>query len=196
MPVLIALLRGVNVVGRHRISMDALRRMCESLGCQSVQTLLQSGNVVASVPDRSVSKLAQRIEQAIEAELSFRPLVITRTVAEIRETIANNPFAGREGIEPSKYLVTFFPHQPAQEARERVLAMETAPEELYIRGREVYMYFPNGIGRPKTKAETIEKALGIRGTGRNWSTVTKLLAMSSILETSVPGDRTKTRSRV
>ncbi len=58
----------------------------------------------------------------------------------------------------------------------------TVPEELRIDGREVFIYFPNGMGRPKMSWPRIEKALKTWGTGRNWNTVGKLLEMAEALE--------------
>jgi uncharacterized protein (DUF1697 family) len=46
MPVLISLLRGVNVGGHHKVKMDDLRAIYESLGCEDVQTFINSGNVI------------------------------------------------------------------------------------------------------------------------------------------------------
>jgi uncharacterized protein (DUF1697 family) len=183
MPIVIALLRAVNLGPHNRMKMDALRCICKSIDCRNPQTLLQSGNVVFESNSRDLPKLAQRMEAAIEAEVGFRPQVITRTLSELRQVIARNPFAGREGINPSSLLVTFLSAHPSEEARQKVLAMNTAPEELYLHGRETYMYFPNGLGRAKTTPASIERALKVTGTGRNWNVVTKLLALGEQMET-------------
>jgi uncharacterized protein (DUF1697 family) len=184
MPVVAALLRAVNLPRHNQIKMEKLRSLCESLGCRQVQTLVQSGNALFEISERNFAKFADRLEQAIEAELGFRPRVITRTLADLRLVVANNPFAGRSDIHPSKLLVTFLEKEPAEEARQKVLAMNTAPEELHLRGREVYMYFPSGLGRPKTSAASVERALKVAGTGRNWSIVSKLLALAEQMEQS------------
>lgn len=184
MPIAIALLRAVNLGPHNRIKMETLRGICESLGCRRVQTLVQSGNALFEIADRSVPKLAGRLEQAIEAEVSFRPRVITRTLPDMRRVVADNPFADRTDIHPSRLLVTFLSEDPTEEARQKVLAINTEPEELHLRTREVYMYFPNGVGRPKTSPATIERALKVPGTGRNWNVVTKLLALAEEMEKS------------
>ena len=46
MPVLISMLRGVNVGGHNRVKMDALRAVYASLKCEDVRTYVQSGNVI------------------------------------------------------------------------------------------------------------------------------------------------------
>ena len=58
------------------------------------------------------------------------------------------------------------------------------PEELRIEGRELYIYFPNGQGRSKLSGAALEKMLKTQGTGRNWSSVTKMLEMAEKMEGS------------
>jgi uncharacterized protein (DUF1697 family) len=182
MAVIICMLRGVNL-GKRRMKMEALRTLYESLGLRDVQTLVQSGNVVFRSDQKNLAALTKKIETAIEREFGFYSDVILRSAAELRGTIERNPFARRKGIEPGKFLVWFLLSDPGEEIRKRVRAMKTEPEELRIDGREVYIYFPNGMARPKMKWAAIERILAVRGTGRNWNTVTKLLEMAEKLET-------------
>jgi uncharacterized protein (DUF1697 family) len=182
MAVLVSMLRGVNVGGHNQIKMEALRALYEKLGLRDAQTYVVSGNVVFRTKERNLTALAQRIEDAIERDFSFRPAVVLRTTSELRGVIARNPFANRRGIDPSKFLVTFLAEDPSMEGREQVLKIKAEPEELFIDGREVYIYFPNGIARPKLSWATIAKALGTSGTARNWNSVRKLLEIAEKLE--------------
>ena len=184
MPVIISLLRGVNVGGHNMIRMDALRELYESLKLRDPHTYLQSGNVVFRTDERDLVLLARRIEDGIERRFQFRPDVIVRTTSELRDAIARNPFATRRGIEPSKLLVTFLASDPHPEAREKVLKIKTDPEDLRISGREVYIYYPAGMGRSKLSWIAITNALKTSGTGRNWNSVTKLLEIAERLEGS------------
>lgn len=182
MPVIVSLLRGVNVGGHHQIKMEALRQLYESLGLHHAQTFIQSGNVICSAPARDLVRLAKRIEDGIEESFGFRCDVILRGTAELRDAIARNPFAGRPGIDPARLLVTFLASDPDPEGCAKVLAMNTDPEEVRIDGREVYLYFPNGLARPKLSWPLIGKILKTTATARNLNTVNKLLAMAERLE--------------
>jgi uncharacterized protein (DUF1697 family) len=184
MPAIISLLRGVNVGGYHKIKMDALREIYESLGLKHVKTYVQSGNIVFTTEAREWAQFATRIESAIESAAGFRPGVMLRTAAEMREIIARNPFADRAGIEAAKLAVIFLGGEPSAESRERIAALNKGgyPEEVYSQGRELYMYFPNGMGRPKLPVAQVERAVKIPGTARNWNTVTKLLAIAEEIE--------------
>ncbi len=183
MAVVIAMLRGVNVGGHHKLSMEALRKHCTGLGLEDVQTYIQSGNLVFR--DRgNPGTLASTLEEGIEAGFGFRPAVVLRTSPELRKVIAKNPFAGRSGIEPSRLLVLFMAASPARAALDRVLAMPSDPEEIRANGRELYIYYPEGMARPTIPLVRIEKALQCSFTGRNWNTVLKLAAMAEALEAS------------
>jgi uncharacterized protein (DUF1697 family) len=181
MPVLICLLRGVNVGGHHKIKMDDLRTLCTSLKLRDSQTYVQSGNVVFRTRETDLPRLARRLEDAIERTCGFRPDVVLRTCSDLRDVIARNPFAERSGIEPNKLLVNFLAADPGEDARAKVRAIQTNPEELHIEGREIYIYYPHGMGRSKLTMAVLDRALKISGTGRNWNTVTRLLEMAERL---------------
>jgi uncharacterized protein (DUF1697 family) len=184
MPVVICMLRGVNVGGHNMIKMDALKAIRVSLKLKDPQTYVQSGNVIFSSSEKDLSKLARRIQDAIEKTFGFRPGVMLRTMAELQEVVARNPFAKRSGIEPGKLLVNFLASAPGDDAREKALAIKVGPEEMHLIRREAYIYFPNGQGRSKFPWSAIERALGTSSTGRNWNSVTKMLEMAEKMEAS------------
>ncbi|HET6219781.1 MAG TPA: DUF1697 domain-containing protein, partial [Acidobacteriaceae bacterium] len=145
----VAMLRGVNLGSYQKIKMDALKTLCASLGLRDVQTYIQSGNLVFREDGEDPGTLARRLEKAIEASFGFRPSVIVRTASELRKVIAKNPFAGRTGIEPNRLLVVFMDSAPTRQARDQLIGIPCAPEELRMNGREVYIYYPNGMAHPK-----------------------------------------------
>jgi uncharacterized protein (DUF1697 family) len=182
MPVIISMLRGVNVGGHKKVKMDALRALYASLGLRDAQTYVQSGNVIFRTEGRDLARLRKRIEDGIEKTFGFHSDAVLRTPADLRDVVARNPFAERRGIEPKRLAVTFLASDPGQEAREKLLAMKVEPEEFRIEGRELYIYYPNGMARPKLTWPIIEKTLKTSGTARNWNTVTKLLEMAEAKE--------------
>ena len=183
--VIISMLRGVNVAKHNRMKMDALRACYESLGLFIPQTYVQSGNVIFAAEPQDLTRLGKRIEQGIESSFGFRPDVILRTPAELREVIANNPFAKRRNIEPSRLTVTFLPVDPGPQIRDSVLKLKADPEELHLVGRELYTYYPNGMARPTLSSATIERTLQSRGTARNWNSVLKIFAIAESMEASL-----------
>ena len=79
MAVVISMLRGVNVGGKRKIKMEALRALYESLGLRDAQTLLQSGNVVFRTERKDLVALTKKIESAIERKFGFHSDVVLRT---------------------------------------------------------------------------------------------------------------------
>ena len=184
MTVVISMLRGVNVAGHHQIRMAAVRRLYQSLKLVDAQTCLQSGNVVFTTDERDLAAVAKRIQQGMEREFGFLPEVILRTSPELRAAVGRNPFAARRGLDPSKLLVGFTVSVPAAAAQERLLGFATATEEVRLDGREVYVYFHNGVGQAKLSWAAIEKTLNTPATARNWNTVSKLLVLAERMETA------------
>src|SRR5512145_117623 len=101
MTTVVSLLRGVNVGGHHKLPMDKLRALHESLGHRDVRTYIQSGNVVLRTSARSLPRLATEIGDAIERTFGFRCDVVLRTAADMRAVVERSPFAGRPGLDPA-----------------------------------------------------------------------------------------------
>lgn len=184
MTVAIALIRGINVGGKHRLPMSTLRSLCEKLGWKDVATLLQSGNVVFRCAERALVGVARKLEEAVEVECGFRAGVVVRSHDEVRAMVAANPFASKRGLEPNKLLVMFLAAAPDTGASKALAALKAHPEELVLKGREHFMYYPDGVGQSKLPFTAVERALKVSGTTRNWNTVTKLLTMAGDLESA------------
>lgn len=182
MPVVISMLRGVNVGGHHKIKMDALRSLYVSLKLEDPRTHIQSGNVIFRTREKNLPALAKKIQTAIEREFGFRPEVMLRTADELRQTIAATPFPAHRALDPSKVLVTFLASDLAAEAHAAFQTFKAHPEELHLKGRELFIYFPSGMGQSKLRWSAIEKLLKAPGTARNWNTLTKMLAIAEELE--------------
>jgi uncharacterized protein (DUF1697 family) len=182
MQVIICMLRGINLGAHNRIKMDDLKKLCTSLKLSDPQTYVQSGNVIFKTDERNLEKLRKNLETAIHKKFGFQTDAILRSTNDLRVVVAQNPFAKRKDIHPGKLLVTFFSGDPGEPARKQARAIKCDPEELFIEGREAYIYFPNGAGRSKLNWALIPKTLKVQGTARNWNSVTKLLEIAEKLE--------------
>lgn len=176
METVVGLLRGVNVVGRNKLPMQTLREICEWLKFEDPRTYLQSGNVVFRTR-RKPAAAAAALEEEIEARLGFRPAVIARTAAQIAATVDGLPVGLSGELDRSKLLVMFLAGDPAAGAVEKI-ALRGLPEQVEVRGSEVYIYFPDGVGRSKLSTALLERAFGGPMTGRNWNTVLALRGLA------------------
>lgn len=182
MPILISMLRGVNLGPHHRIKMDDLRALYESLELNDARTYVQSGNVIFRTREKNTQKLAKKVQEAIGKKFGFRPEVIVRTIEELRCSLDANPFRGRREIEASKLLITFLAAEPAKAAQTTLRNLKIQREELHLIERELYIYFPDGIGKSKVPWSSVEKLLGVTGTARNLNSVVKMLEIAEQLE--------------
>ena len=178
MTVLICMLRGVNVGPHNRIKMDSLRALFVSLKLEEPCTYVQSGNVIFRAKERNRVQLSKTIQREIEKQFGCRPEVILRSLDELRQAVADTPFAERHEFEPAKILVTFLADDPGQQAQARLRELEKYPEEVHLRGREMYIYFPQGAGQSKLPWSRLEKLLGVTGTARNWNSVMNILKIA------------------
>jgi uncharacterized protein (DUF1697 family) len=181
MPVIISLLRAVNVGGHNMLKMTTLVDLYESLGLRNAKSYVQSGNVIFRSDARDLARLRKRIEDAIEKNFGFRPGVMLRTSDELRDVILRNPFAARSGIEPAKLAVSFLAGPADAAAKDKIALIKVGPEEMFLEGNHLYTYYPDGMGKSKLTPALLERSLKVPGTARNWNTVTKLLAMAEEL---------------
>lgn len=156
--------------------MGELRELLTGYGYQDVRTLLQSGNVVLESPV-SATRLAAQLEREISAEAGFEVPVVVRSRDELARIVAGDPL--REiAANRQRYQVTFLSGKPKRAAIEAAAAADIAPERFVHDGREIYSWHPEGIQRSKLIRVLSDEKLGVRGTARNWSTVTRLLEMA------------------
>ena len=182
MSVFISMLRGINVGGHNIIKMDALRELYASLKFENPQTYVQSGNVIFKSGESNLDKVAKRLQDAIEKKFKCRPEIILRTADELRRVIKKNPFAKRPNLDPAKLLVSFLASDPGNQARENLRRRKFSPEEVHVAARELYIYFPNGMGKSKLPWSSLDKILHTPATGRNWNSVNKMLEMAEAME--------------
>lgn len=79
----VALLRGINVGGNHRVPMKELKSCFESFGAANVITYINSGNVIFDWPANSPS-VAEKLEKALKKHFNFPIPVIVKTESEMR----------------------------------------------------------------------------------------------------------------
>lgn len=172
----IALLRGINLGVRRRVSMVELRAVLTDAGYRDVRTHLQSGNLVLEseqLPAQIGSQLEQRIRESLDLDVD----VIVRTRDELAAVIERDPF-GTVADDPKRYQVSFLSAAPDPQVVRDLAAAEIAPERVMASGSEIYAWHPNGIQRSPLAGLLTDRRLGTPTTARNWSTIGKLLSIA------------------
>ncbi len=177
----ICFLRGVNVGGKGKVPMAELKVLLEELGLAKVKTVLQSGNVVFTARGGTLSSLTKKIETEIEKTFNYASDVHLLTPVELRTIIDANPYPAEAKADPSHLLVVFVPKAPDKSAKEKLAALAKPGENFTIAPRAVYVHYAHSIADSKMVGSALDRALGVRGTARNWNTVNKLLELAEAL---------------
>lgn len=181
----IAFLRGINVGGKNKVKMEVLKQMFERLDLYSVQTYIQSGNVIFKSAEEA-KNVRQRIEYEFEQNFGFPVMVLLRTIEELEELITLCPFskedmeaAGAQSAAESLY-VAFLEKVPSNENIEKLRVYRRYHDEYRIDGKEVFLLFRSGIRNSKL-ANNLHK-LDVAMTIRNWKTINKLVTLGHAIE--------------
>jgi uncharacterized protein (DUF1697 family) len=89
----LVLLRGINVGGRNKVPMAALRELLESHGHVNVSTYIASGNVILS-SDRTAAEIKRELEEALPRTFkldSEQIAVLVLTLAQLRAVVRKRP---------------------------------------------------------------------------------------------------------
>ncbi|PLS05649.1 DUF1697 domain-containing protein [Neobacillus cucumis] len=178
MAIYIALLRGINVGGHHKMKMADLKSLLESMGLQKVKTYIQSGNVLFK-SEEEAEQLSMNIEEELNHTFGFPVPVVLRTAEELQQVINDCPYLTDSLNEGESVQVAFLGGEPSKEGIDHMYSYNNELEECKIKGKEVYFFFRKSI-RDSKLALQLPK-LSVPATVRNWKTVIKLADMSKLL---------------
>ena len=148
----VALLRAVNVGGRGKLAMADLKRLCEDLGFCQVRTYIASGNVVFA-SDQEAASVRETLQTRLASHMGKPAGVVLRTAEQMAAVLFS------ETANPEDVL-------------DRVSGLGS--EKLAVNGRELYVFYPDGMGRSRLVIASAAEA-----TARNLNTVAKLAEISA-----------------
>jgi len=175
----IALLRGINVGGKHKLPMKDLVQIVSDCRCTGARTYIQSGNVVFRAPRAGAQELPALIAKQIEGRFGFAAPIVLRNRKELARVVRDNPFI-KAGVPENALHVYFLADAPSAEAVKSLDSNRSAPDAFRVIGREVYLNLPNGMARTKLTNAYFDSRLSTVSTARNWATVKTLLEMCSV----------------
>ena len=168
MTAFVALLRAVNVGGTGTLPMRDLVAMCKHAGYRNVRTYIASGNVVFSTRAKE-SAVKAALEKALEAYAGKPVGVLVRAADELAAVLAGNPFPDAP---PNKVVAIFLDKAPDPGAADAATGRKN--EVVRPSTREIYVHYPDGLGRSKLKIPA-----AAQGTARNMNTIAKLVTMAA-----------------
>jgi uncharacterized protein (DUF1697 family) len=170
-----AFLRAVNVGGRV-VKMERLRQLFEETGFTGVSTHIASGNVLFTTGRGRAATLESKIEKSLEAGLGWEVAAFLRTPAELAAVVAQLPFPADAVGEAHGVYVGFLKEPLVAGQHELVHCFRTPTDEFAVSGREVWWLCRTRSSESDFSGGKLEKALGLRVTFRNLSTVRAIAA--------------------
>jgi uncharacterized protein (DUF1697 family) len=152
--------------------MDDLRALFVKLGFTEARTLLNSGNVVFRADRRPDATLEKLLETETEKKFKVKAEYFVRTTQEMQAIVAANPFPKEAKTDPARLHVVFLKDDVSAKDVGAVGLANKGPESIKGGTKCVYVYYPDGAGESKLRLPWL-------GTGRNWNTVLKLIALLS-----------------
>lgn len=147
--------------------MDRLRAVFESVGLESVETFIASGNVIF---DAETEPPTDELEASLERELGFATPVYLRTADEVIAVADLRPFRDSEG----QVEVSFLPARPDTGAVEQLLGTVSGADRLAVVGAEVYWLLAGPRSESAHREATVVKILGMPTTRRAIRTVQRI----------------------
>ncbi len=180
MPTYISLLRGINVTGHRKISMQELRECYASLGFSQVVSYIQSGNVIFTSTDKSTKILQEKIQAGIAKEFGYDDVtVFVFTPKQLQYYIANNPFLKDKTVDVKRLHITFLSKKPLPHFIASLEKYKSEADQFLVQDNIIYLYCPNGYGRTKLSNNFFESKLKLKATTRNWNSANKLLSLAN-----------------
>jgi len=165
----IAFLRGINVGGNMLLPMAELKALCADAGFEEVQTYIQSGNVILQ-SRLSGEPVRTRLQKVLFNAKGKEIAVAVRSAVELESILSANPFSKAN---PSQVIVLLL-NDPVQKESLRDIKIP-GKEEVKAGLRELYIHYPEGMGKSKLKLPSVFKT----GTARNLNTIAKLVELAS-----------------
>lgn len=169
----IAFLRGINV-GSHRVTMEVLRVLFTGLGLANVRTYIQSGNVFFETEEPDRAQLTARIEQHLEQALGYSVPVFLRSVAELEQVLALNPFRHLTVTGDMRLCLMLLAEPAPAGLTLPVVSPKADLEIVHLTAREAFVVWHIIGGRPPASMAFLNKTLGRRTTTRFFHTAAKI----------------------
>ncbi|HEY4071371.1 MAG TPA: DUF1697 domain-containing protein [Sphingomicrobium sp.] len=165
----VALLRGVNLVGKTTLKMADLKSIADELKLEKARTYIASGNLLF-LSNRPEEKLRKMLEGRMQVHMGKQVRVMLRTADEMEAVVKANPFTSQ----PGNRVQAFFMNEPPPGDLLETVRNQAEDERIATGPREVFVaYGERGIGKSRLRIPSAEA-----GTARNMNTVAKLAELA------------------
>lgn len=122
----IALLRGINVGGNHKVPMSDLKKSFEAEGFQNVTTYINSGNVIFESEESDLMKLISNCREFLTSRFGFSITLSVISADALKDALAHAPVWWDEDPESKHNAIFVIPPASSDDIMREV---GTAKEE-------------------------------------------------------------------
>lgn len=87
----VTLLRGINISGKNKISMNELKESLKKLNLSNIITYFNSGNIIFETNEKNKTKLMKQVKQHIKDTFALDIPVFIIEIKELEELLNNEP---------------------------------------------------------------------------------------------------------
>ncbi|WP_312045863.1 DUF1697 domain-containing protein [Anaerotignum sp.] len=173
----IALLRGINVGGKNKISMPELKKTFENIGYQDVKTYINSGNIIFSSPIDDEDEIKKSCELAITNTFHLNIAVTIIPAQELTVALQNAPSWWDSDSQSKHNAIFVIPPATAKEILEQIGIEKPEYEKVSYYGQVIFWSAPITTFSRTRLSKIVGKPSYHSITIRNANTTKKLLQL-------------------
>lgn len=175
----IALLRGINISGKNKISMQEVKSALDEKGFADVKTYLNSGNVIFSDDDTDVVKLAERIHVIILETFHLEIPVFVISQDELKCLLSKAPsWWGRDSKDIYDNLIFAIAPHSIETVADKIGEPSAELEKVQICGNAAFWSFDRKLyAKANWWKKTAPPGIGEMITIRTANTLRKIAVM-------------------
>ena len=138
----IALLRGINISGKNKISMAELKEQFLQLGMNDVITYLNSGNVIFSSEDTDVDLLTRKIETMLKTSFHLDIPILVILQNKLADQLSHAPgWWGNDNKEIYDNLIFIMPPLQSDDICKAIGSPKEGLEQIHPFGNLIFWSF-------------------------------------------------------
>ena len=175
----IALLRGINISGKNKISMPELKTALGEKGFADVKTHLNSGNVIFSDDETHVVKLAEKIRKIIFETFNLEIPVFVISQDELKDLLSKAPsWWGSDSKDIYDNLIFAIAPHSIESVAEKIGEPTAELEKVELCGNAAFWSFDRKLyAKANWWKKTATPGIGEMITIRTANTLRKLVEM-------------------
>lgn len=170
----IALLRGINVGGHHKVPMLELKKEFKKMEFKNIITILNSGNIIFDTTSNDIDILEKMVSIQLEKSFGFPiPTIIIKSEI-IYELLHDNPFNGIKLAKDTRFYVSFLKKNMEINLNLPWSSTDNSYQIITKNGKTICSVLDFSISKTPKAMLVLDQYFGKNITTRNWNTIKRI----------------------